>query len=58
VVSEAEILLSGRSGWHKERRIPLSIKLGYTIFLAVWIPAYWQAYGWENFLWICDVPIS
>jgi hypothetical protein len=55
VVSEAEILLSGRSGWHKERRIPLSIKLGYTIFLAVWIPAYWQAYGWENFLWICDV---
>jgi hypothetical protein len=27
------------------------------IWLAVWIPAYWHAWGWRNFLHFCDVAV-
>lgn len=37
------------------RRIPLSVKLIYTAWMAVWIPVYWLHSGPENFLWLCDV---
>jgi hypothetical protein len=37
------------------RRIPLSVKLIYTAWMAVWIPVYWVHSGPENFLWLCDV---
>lgn len=37
------------------RRIPLSAKLIYTAWLAVWIPVYWVHAGPTNFLWLCDV---
>lgn len=37
------------------RRIPLSAKLIYTAWMAVWIPVYWIHSGPENFLWLCDV---
>ncbi len=36
-------------------RLPLSVKLTYTAFLAVWIPVYWIHNGWQNFLWLCDL---
>lgn len=36
-------------------RIPLSLKLIYTAWMAVWIPVYWLHAGPENFLWLCDV---
>jgi len=37
------------------RRIPLSAKLIYTAWMAVWIPVYWAHAGPTNFLWLCDV---
>ncbi len=27
------------------------------IWLAVWIPSYWRAWGWPNFLHVCDVAV-
>jgi len=38
-------------------RIPLWLKLAYTAFMAVLIPAYWQNYGPTNFLYFCDVSL-
>ena len=37
------------------QRLPLGLKIGYTIFLIVWIPTYWVQYGPSNFLWLCDI---
>lgn len=36
------------------RQIPLAAKLLYTVWMAVWVPVYWQQNGPSNFLWICD----
>jgi hypothetical protein len=38
-------------------RIPLWLKIAYTAFLAVMIPAYWINYGPVNFLYFCDVAL-
>lgn len=38
-------------------RVPLSIKLSYTLFLCVLVPLYWQAYGPANFLWGSDIAL-
>lgn len=35
-------------------RLPLAVKLLYTLWMAVWIPLYWRENGLANFLWICD----
>ena len=35
-------------------RIPISAKVLYTLWMAVWVPVYWQHNGPSNFLWICD----
>ena len=35
-------------------RIPLAAKVGYTLWMAVWVPVYWHQNGPSNFLWICD----
>lgn len=35
-------------------QIPLWLKIGYTVFLCVLIPAYWKHYGPGNFLWFSD----
>lgn len=37
--------------------MPLSLKLGYTTFVAVLAPAYWIQYGPQNFLWACDIAL-
>jgi hypothetical protein len=39
----------------RRNAIPLWLKIAYTVWLAVWVAAYWQHYGLQNFLWICDV---
>ena len=26
-------------------------------WLAIWIPAYWRAWGWQNFLHLCDIAV-
>src|SRR5215470_4992705 len=35
-------------------RIPLWLKIGWTVWVAVWIPLYWMEYGPSTFLWFCD----
>ena len=35
--------------------IPLWVKLAFSIFMAVLVPIYWQAYSHWNFLFFCDV---
>ena len=35
-------------------RLPLWIKLAYTLWMLVWVPVYWRENGASNFLWICD----
>jgi hypothetical protein len=36
-------------------RIPLWLKIGWTLWLLVWVPIYWRQYGAQNFLFFCDV---
>jgi hypothetical protein len=36
-------------------RVPLGLKLGWTIWLIVWAPVYWHQYGAQNFLYFCDI---
>jgi hypothetical protein len=36
-------------------RIPLWLKIGWTVWVAVWIPLYWMQYGPSVFLWFCDI---
>ncbi|MBV8879818.1 MAG: hypothetical protein JO332_07645 [Planctomycetaceae bacterium] len=36
-------------------RIPLWLKVGWTLWVAVWVPLYWRQYGPSNFLWFCDI---
>jgi hypothetical protein len=38
-------------------KIPLSVKLAYTAFMAVLIPIYLRQYGPTNFLWFCDTAL-
>jgi hypothetical protein len=38
-------------------RLPWSIKLGYTAFVAVLVPVYWHDYGPTNFLYFCDTAL-
>ncbi len=37
------------------RRIPLWLKLAFTLWMLVWVPAYWLHNGAANFLWLCDL---
>jgi hypothetical protein len=36
-------------------RVPLWLKLGWTVWLIVWAPLYWRQYGAQNFLFFCDI---
>ncbi len=36
-------------------RVPFWLKIAWTIWIAVWVPVYWQHYGPQNFLWFCDL---
>ncbi len=38
-------------------RVPLFIKLAYSVFIAVLVPVYWHYYGPTNFLYFCDVAL-
>src|SRR5215203_544144 len=41
----------------RRNRVPLWLKIAYTVFMAVLIPFYWYSYGPTNFLYFCDVAI-
>jgi hypothetical protein len=36
-------------------RIPVAVKVIFTLFMALYFPIYWVGYGPQNFLWISDV---
>jgi hypothetical protein len=36
-------------------RLPLWLKIVWTVWLIVWIPLYWRQYGLQNFLFFCDI---
>jgi len=36
-------------------RVPLWLKIGWTIWLICWAPLYWRQYGAQNFLFFCDL---
>jgi len=36
-------------------RIPLWLKIAWTLWLVVWAPVYWRQYGAQNFLFFCDI---
>ena len=36
-------------------RIPLWLKIGWSVWLLVWIPFYWHQYEVQNFLYFCDL---
>jgi hypothetical protein len=36
-------------------RIPLWLKIAWTVWLGIWIPVYWYHYGAQNFLYFCDL---
>jgi acyl-CoA synthetase (AMP-forming)/AMP-acid ligase II/1-acyl-sn-glycerol-3-phosphate acyltransferase/acyl carrier protein len=41
----------------KGQRIPLSVKIAFTLFMAVLVPFYGAAYGPTNFLYFCDMSL-
>jgi hypothetical protein len=36
-------------------RLPLWLKIAWTVWLIVWAPIYWYHYGAQNFLFFCDL---
>jgi len=36
-------------------RLPLWLKIGWTLWLLIWAPVYWHQYGAQNFLYFCDI---
>ncbi len=42
---------------YSKRTIPLWIKIVYTVFVAIFVLAYYQAYGIGNFLWFSDLAV-
>jgi hypothetical protein len=36
-------------------RLPLWLKIGWTIWALAWCPLYWTWYGAQNLLWFCDL---
>ena len=42
---------------NKVARIPLTLKLAFTAFMAVLVPVYWSKYGPTNFLYFCDLAL-
>lgn len=40
-----------------QEKLPLSLKLAFTAFMAVLVPVYWVHYGALNFLYFCDLAL-
>lgn len=36
-------------------RVPLWLKIGWTVWVICWAPFYWKQYGAQNFLFFCDL---
>ncbi len=48
-----------KARWIRARRgkVPLWIKVAYTLFLCVLVPVYWRGFGPTNFLWASDIAL-
>jgi hypothetical protein len=44
-----------RAGTMAGMRIPLWLKVGWSLWVVVWMPVYWHQYGLQNFLYFCDL---
>lgn len=38
-------------------RVPLWLKLSFSLYMAVLVPVYWLYHGPQNFLWVCDIAL-
>jgi hypothetical protein len=36
-------------------KVPLWLKVAWTVWVIVWVPFYWKQYGVQNFLFFCDL---
>jgi hypothetical protein len=36
-------------------RLPLWLKIAWTVWVMAWVPVYWRQYGMQNFLYFCDL---
>jgi len=43
------------AGTMADMRIPLWLKVGWSVWVLVWMPFYWHQYGLQNFLYFCDL---
>lgn len=50
---------SPKARWMRAERgkVPLWIKVAYTLFLCVLVPVYWRGFGPTNFLWASDIAL-
>ncbi len=37
--------------------LPLAARLGFTLWMLIWVPLIWWAYGPQNFLWLCNLAL-
>jgi hypothetical protein len=42
---------------HRETVFPAWIRWGSSLWLVVWIPAYWRTWGFGNFVHLCDIAV-
>ncbi|MDN3554813.1 hypothetical protein [Halomonas maura] len=42
-------------GVPRRGRLPLWLKLAFTLWVLIWAPTYARVLGWQNFLWLCDL---
>ena len=40
-----------------ERRLPMGLKIAYTLFMVILVPVYWVTYGPSNFIYFCDIAL-
>ncbi|MGH9776401.1 MAG: hypothetical protein ACRD50_15825 [Candidatus Acidiferrales bacterium] len=38
-------------------KFPTWVRVAAVVWLAVWIPAYWKIFGWQNFVHYCDIAL-
>ena len=56
-VAATDTSMTGRGRGSAPSRIPLSLKLAYSAFMAVLLPVYLTHYGPTNFLYFCDIAL-
>ena len=44
-----------RPAYNALMRVPLWLKIGWTVWVLCWVPLYWRHYGAQNFLFFCDL---